>query len=235
VVGICLRNGRSTQCGITAFPHASPPFGPAPPALSTGASQKAELCPAGMPQWSLHCPCCPSNHYLRPPCRALPPAGPRRLRQHCAHPRQLHIQVRYCRYCSAVERKADRAAGAGAVKKCSAAQCSAWPVLLLGGAWPAAAASLQQRQPRRQLQRQSPSPPSILPPPLLALPCPGLPCPAYRGHLCITCELLSINLYEYIKASNFKVGDGLNPRGCCSWCAGSFVRVGQPPVFRHLG
>ena len=31
----------------------------------------------------------------------------------------------------------------------------------------------------------------------------------FRGHLCITIELLSINLYEHIKACNFKVGRGV--------------------------
>lgn len=28
----------------------------------------------------------------------------------------------------------------------------------------------------------------------------------FRSHLCITFELLSLNLYEYIKACNFVVG-----------------------------
>jgi hypothetical protein len=86
----------------------------------------------------------------------------------------------------------------------------------------AAPASQQQRQQRRQLQRQiaagqapeAESLPTLHSAPFTAcasLPCPALPRPVLscRGHLCITCELLSINLYEYIKASNFKVGAGL--------------------------
>ena len=43
----------------------------------------------------------------------------------------------------------------------------------------------------------------------------------FRGHLCITFELLSLNLYEYIKSCNFQVGRGAHARGMLArkWCA----------------